>query len=100
VPFLDLWGFFFTITASHGILDAFTRGGYGIPFFWPLSNQRFGPWGPIHVADISTEFPDPWRSRAVRDELLWVWLPLIILVGLVLLWRRRQANQLLVARRG
>jgi len=90
VNFWDLLGFFFVITASHGILDAFTNGGYGIPFFWPLADRRFGPWGPIQVADIGFEFPDPWTSRSVRSELLYVWLPLVVLVGLVaaVRWRR------------
>src|SRR5581483_2857786 len=38
----------FGVTASHGFLDACTDGGFGIPFFWPLSERRYGPWGPIH----------------------------------------------------
>src|SRR3954470_20938610 len=28
-------------TASHGVLDAFTNGGAGITFFWPLSAEGF-----------------------------------------------------------
>src|SRR5947209_18336177 len=32
VNFWDLLGFFFVVTASHGLLDACTNGGYGIPF--------------------------------------------------------------------
>src|SRR5262249_16947716 len=28
-----LWGFFFVVMASHGVLDAFTNGGLGIAFF-------------------------------------------------------------------
>ena len=80
--------FFFLITATHGLLDALTNGGEGIPFFWPASEHRFGPWGPIHVADIADQFPNPWRSRAIRTELLWVWLPMTLVVGTVALWRR------------
>ena len=38
VPFWDLLGFFFVITASHGILDMFTNGGFGIPLFWPFGS--------------------------------------------------------------
>jgi len=75
--------FFFVITASHGVLDAFTTGGYGILWLWPFSNTRFGPWGPIRVADIGFEWPSPWSSMAVRSELLWVWLPTALIVGLV-----------------
>jgi inner membrane protein len=94
VSFWDLLGFFFVITASHGILDAFTNGGFGIPLFWPFGSARFGPWGPIQVSDIGFELPDPRTSRTVRTELLWVWLPLALLVAGVEVyryWRRRRA---------
>jgi inner membrane protein len=75
--------FFFAITASHGLLDAFTTGGYGILWFWPFSDARYGPWGPIRVADIGFEWPDPWTSRAVRSEIFWIWLPTALIVGVV-----------------
>jgi inner membrane protein len=88
-PFWDLAGFFFAVTASHGILDAFTNGGYGIPLFWPFSSVRFGPWGPIQVADIGFEWPNPITSRSLRHELMYVWLPLAVVVGGVAFWRRR-----------
>src|SRR5262249_16828417 len=88
MPFWRLAGFFFVITASHGVLDAFTNGGFGIPFFWPLADHRFGPWGPIQVQDIGFELPDPRISRSIRTELLWVWLPTGLLVALVVVCRR------------
>jgi inner membrane protein len=88
MPFWALGALFFAITASHGVLDAFTRGGDGIPFFWPFSDHRFGGWGPVLVPDIGLEIPDPRTSRAVRGELLWVWLPTGVLVGLVTVYRR------------
>jgi inner membrane protein len=78
---------FFVIVASHGLLDACTWGGYEIPFFWPLPGRQ-GNWGPIPVSDIAFEFPDPRHSRAVRAELLWVWLPTAVLVGLAVAYRR------------
>jgi inner membrane protein len=81
--FWTLAVFFFAITASHGVLDAFTSGGYGILWLWPFSDARFGPWGPIPVADLGFEWPNPWTSRAVRSELLWIWLPTSLGVGLV-----------------
>jgi inner membrane protein len=81
--FWTLAVFFFVITVSHGILDAFTTGGYGILWLWPFSNTRFGPWGPIRVADIGFEWPSPWSSMAVRSELFWVWLPTALIVILV-----------------
>jgi inner membrane protein len=73
---------FFGMVASHGLLDAMTRGGEGVPSFWPLQG-RFGNWGPLAVSDIAFSLPDPRHSRAMRSELLWVWLPTGLLVGVV-----------------
>jgi inner membrane protein len=81
IIFWQLALFYFAITASHGILDAFTTGGYGILWLWPFSDDRFGLWGPIKVADIGFEWPNPRTSRAVRSELFWVWLPTTLIVG-------------------
>ncbi len=45
VNFWDLQGFFFVVTASHGILDALTNGGYGIPFFLAvIGTTRRADW--------------------------------------------------------
>jgi inner membrane protein len=90
MKFWPLLGLFFLMVASHGVLDALTDGGYGIPFFWPFHTQRYGPYGPIHVQDIGFEIPDPRASRAIRTELLYVWLPSVVLVGLVLIYRYRR----------
>lgn len=79
---------FFAIVASHGLLDAMTKGGADIPFFWPLDG-RYGNWGPLPVSDIAFDLPDPRYSRAVRSELLWVWLPTIVAAGLTTLYRHR-----------
>src|SRR5947209_9603861 len=46
VNFWDLLGFFFLVTASHGILDAFTKHGGKVFFFWPFSDVAYGDWGP------------------------------------------------------
>jgi inner membrane protein len=87
VSFWPLAGLFVLITASHGILDALTNGGVGIPLFWPFDAHRFGPYGPIHVADIGMEFPDPRTSRAIRSELLYVWTPTLAVVAVVVGYR-------------
>lgn len=92
MKFWTLALFFFVITASHGILDAFTTGGYGILWLWPFSDARFGPWGPITVADIGFEWPNPWTSRSVRSELYWIWLPAALIVGAVTAFRMRRKN--------
>ena len=93
----NLWaltGIFFVCMASHGVLDAMTRGGESIPFFWPLADQRYGNWGPIPVSDLAFEIPDPRRSRALRSELLWVWLPTAVWIIAVAAYRytRRRAG--------
>jgi inner membrane protein len=95
ISFWDLWGFFFVITASHGVLDAFTNGGFGIPFFWPIDNTRYGLWGPIQVSDIGFEIPNFRTSRTVYTELLYVWLPTGALVLLVWLarWLRARTQE-------
>lgn len=96
VQFWPLFGLFFLISASHGVLDACTNGGFGIPFLWPFDERRWGPYGPINVADIAFEWPDPRTSKAVRTELIYVWMPTAVVVGLTelcrWLWRRRRPS--------
>jgi inner membrane protein len=82
-----LAGLFFAVVASHGLLDALTRGGEGIPFLWPLEG-RYGNWGPLPVSDVAFGLPDPRKSPAVRSELLWVWLPTMLLIVLTTAYRR------------
>jgi inner membrane protein len=94
MKFWPLLGLLFLITASHGILDALTNGGFGIPFFWPFSDHRYGPYGPIHVQDIGFEIPDPRVSRAIRTELLYVWLPMLFFAGIMVACRRRRRIRL------
>ena|SRR5438105_732131 len=70
----NLWtltSIFFLAAGSHGLLDALTRGGESIPFFWPATGDRYGNWGPIPVSDLAFEIPDPRRGRALRSELIW-----------------------------
>ena len=38
---LGLWAFFFVATASHGVLDAMTTGGFGVALFAPFSDARY-----------------------------------------------------------
>ncbi len=83
-----LWAFFFAATASHGVLDAMTTGGFGVAFFAPFSDARyFLPWRPIVVSPISvrTFFSHEGLVR-MWNELGWVWLPAttVFLAGLAL----------------
>jgi inner membrane protein len=88
LQYWPLAGIYFAIAASHMVLDALTSGGSGVAVFWPISSQRFGPYGPIHVADIGAGWPNPWTSRAIRTELLYVWLPMGLLLAVIAGCRR------------
>jgi inner membrane protein len=87
VRFWHLAAVFCTAAASHCVLDMLTKGGNGVALWWPFSEDRVGSWGPIPVADIGFDWPDPRRSRALSAELLYIWLPAATLVGLVTLFR-------------
>jgi inner membrane protein len=69
--------FFFLLTASHGILDAFTNGGLGIALLSPFDSTRyFFPWTPIMASPIGIKgFFSKWGLLVTKSELLWVWLP-------------------------
>lgn len=87
VRWWSLTALFCAIIASHGLLDALTKGGADIPFFWPYAG-RYGNWGVLPVSDIAFDLPDPRYSRAIRAELLWVWLPMSLMVSMVMVYRR------------
>jgi inner membrane protein len=78
------WIFFFIITASHGILDAFTNGGLGIALLAPLDNTRyFFPYRPIPVSPIGiNSFLSNWGAGVLLAEIVCMWIPLIIIVYL------------------
>ena len=69
--------YFFAITATHGILDAFTNGGGGVAILSPFCNERFTFWvTPITVSPLSLKvFFGEQGLRVILNELLWVWLP-------------------------
>jgi inner membrane protein len=87
---LGLWLYLFLATASHGLLDALTDGGLGVAFFSPFDNHRyFLPWRPVRVSPIGVSrfFTD--RGLAVlQSELLWIWLPFLLLGVVALVVRR------------
>ncbi len=86
------FAFFFLVTASHGFLDAMTDGGLGVAFFSPFSNTRyFLPWRPVQVSPIGLSRFFTARGWAVlRSELLWIWIPSGILVGVA--WGIRRSR--------
>lgn len=76
--------YFFLLTASHGILDAFTNGGLGIALLSPFDNTRYFFWKtPILVSPIGARAFLTKRGLAVLvNEFRWVWMPALILGGL------------------
>ena len=69
-------GLLFTaIAASHGLLDALTDGGMGIPFFMPFDNARyFFPVRPIPVSPIRVSaFFSDWGLEVLQGEVLLIW---------------------------
>jgi inner membrane protein len=85
---------FFLLTASHGVLDAFTNGGLGIALLSPFDNTRhFFPWKPITVSPIGVKaFFSKWGLAATKSELLWIWLPCSLVVVLSTLIRTLAAR--------
>jgi inner membrane protein len=84
-----LWLYLFVATASHGVLDALTDGGRGVAFLAPFSDERFFfPFQPIAVSPIGFRRFLAGRGREVlRSEVLWVWVPAMLLAGAVSVWR-------------
>jgi inner membrane protein len=85
------FAFLLLATSSHGVLDAFTNGGFGIALFWPWSGERyFARYQLIEVAPISLSYFLSVRGvRVLLSELRWVWLPCGLLgIGLAIIRRR------------
>ncbi|MCK7513006.1 MAG: metal-dependent hydrolase [Desulfobacterales bacterium] len=70
--------YFSILTASHGILDAMTNGGFGVALLSPFDRTRyFSPWTPIDVAPLSLRaFFSHWGMKKVMwGEILLVGIP-------------------------
>ena len=86
-----LFGYFFVVTASHGLLDAITNGGLGVAFFAPFDETRyFLPWRPIEVSPIGLDFFGPEGLGVIRSELVWLWIPSALLAIVVWACKRLQ----------
>lgn len=87
--------YLFAATASHGLLDALTDGGLGVAFLAPLNGERFFfPFQPISVSPIGLRrFLSGRGLEVLGSELLWVWLPSIVVAGAALGWRARRRPQ-------
>lgn len=87
---LALVVFFFAATASHAVLDAMTTGGLGVAFFSPFDTTRyFFHFRPIKVSPIGIgSFFSEWGVRVIKSELVWVWLPSFVVIGVAGLIKR------------
>jgi inner membrane protein len=85
----------FVITASHGLLDALTDGGLGVAFFSPFDRTRyFLPWTPISVSPIGlTRIFSSRGLQVVWTEIIWVWLPMIVVAFLLNRYRGTGTSQ-------
>lgn len=81
IPMRKSFWYLSLAAASHGLLDAFTTGGYGIAFLWPFSEQRF--FAPVQMIDVSplsiSRFFSSRGLDVLGSELAWVWAPLLAL---------------------
>ena len=75
-----LAGYFFVVTASHGLLDAMTDGWYGVAFFSPFDTTRyFLPWQPLQVSPIGVRgFLNPRGLAILLNEFFWIWVPILV----------------------
>lgn len=89
--FAALWGFGTVCCLSHSVLDAMTSGGLGVAWLAPFSNERFFlPWRPIRVSPIGVGFFSPRGVVVILSELVWVWLPCLLVMAVGRVWRKRQ----------
>jgi len=91
--FARAFWFVLVATASHGILDSLTNGGFGVAFFWPWSGERY--FAPIRVIEVSPlsiqRFFSEGGGQVLLSELIWVWAPCAILAALLLTVRKTLA---------
>ena len=93
----QVWLFLFLCMASHGVLDALTKGGLGVAFFAPFSDKRyFFPERPLAVSPLSIkEFLTSRGVAILLNEMKWVWAPTIGVAATVLTyrsWRRPKSR--------
>lgn len=101
----QVWLFLFLAMASHGVLDALTKGGLGVAFFSPFSEKRyFFPERPLTVSPLTIKQFLSSRGLAILvNEMKWVWAPTIGIAATALTyrsWRRRVHSAALKSRYG
>ncbi|HEV8400215.1 MAG TPA: metal-dependent hydrolase [Gemmatimonadales bacterium] len=93
----QVWLFLFLCMASHGALDALTKGGLGVAFFAPFSAKRyFFPERPLAVSPLDIKAFLTSRGLAILiNEMKWVWAPSVGIAAVLLTyrsWRRRKRS--------
>lgn len=88
--------YFSVATVSHPFLDMLTNGGLGVALLAPFSNERFFlPWRPITVSPIGLGFFSDRGLAVAMSELVWVWLPAVVIAAtLWLIFRERLSKSL------
>jgi inner membrane protein len=93
ISFFKLFVFFSLATFSHPLLDMLTDGGSGVALLAPFSNERFFfPWRPIEVSPIGLRFFSDRGIVVILSEILWVWLPAFLILGLTIILRRKRKS--------
>ena len=83
-------------TGSHGLLDMTTNGGMGVGLLIPIVPERvFFPFRPIEVSPISPRRFLTDGAPVLASEFIWVWVPIMVLVASVWIWRNRGTKLLL-----
>lgn len=97
----QVWLFLFLCMASHGVLDALTKGGLGVAFFSPFSNKRyFFPERPLAVSPLSIkQFFAPRGIAILLNEMKWVWAPSIGIAATVWTYRSWRRPKRFTSRR-
>ena len=82
----------FFSTLSHSVFDALTNGGLGVAFLWPFDHSRyFLPIHPVEVSPIGVMGFLSFRGVVVvLSEILWIWLPCLMLSFLLRKFLTRQ----------
>lgn len=89
LPLAALIVFFSSATFSHPLLDMLTNGGLGVALFAPFNNERFFfPWRPIEVSPIGVRFFSSRGLSVILSEIVWVWLPAIIIFIIAIIVRK------------
>ena len=90
----SMLAFFFFVTASHGLLDSMTDKGMGVGFFIPFDNTRyFMPWRPIYASPMKIkQFFSEAGLEVLLAEILWIWVPMLLLYAGVALYRKKKPN--------